>query len=47
MALHPCHPFAGHLSVADMVLRISQYVIAEYNQNVFLNLINFDTVLED
>lgn len=26
MALEPCHPFAGQLSVADMKLRISQYV---------------------
>lgn len=26
MALEPCHPFAGQLSVADMRLRISQYV---------------------
>lgn len=43
MALHPCHPFAGHLSVADMVLRISQYVIVEYKQNV----VNYAIVFED
>lgn len=26
LAVHPGHPFAGQLSVADMKLRLSQYV---------------------
>lgn len=30
MGLEPCHPFAGQSSLADMKLRISQYVIVYY-----------------